>query len=349
MAFVNNKIDYDYYFYDRHNPKLWKSIDKYVKERDRLRKVVSKQYDEKQGNIQDLGSLEDEIYKNEDEGPLTPEQRLAKATENTFSNIDKPAERVDKNLQYAIDLIKEKTNEYKYPGRPGPVQLEMDTDTVGFIGTTPVYVEADNKGAFFLGEEGPKLQLNKRIIALLLVKNVDELKELSKKPNVQDRITGMDVIDTVEFLRNIKAMYVDPVEPVGLDKTSKKGYLLYLYYRFKDMKRKYDLDERIRLKDNKKKTGKEKLEEMGHGDDKGKEKEDSDRNKIRTLLGLGLKYFNDPAELVDRLEVLIGSKRAGNSSVALKNEIAEIVDHLKQLKLVTDGEYKQLYSKYVMK
>ena len=51
---------------------------------------------------------------------------------------------------------------------------------------------------------------------------------------------------------------------------------------------------------------------------------------------------SDPAELVDRLTLLTGSKDAGNTGVY--NEIVSICDELLKKKIIGKGQYKQFLS-----
>ena len=65
------------------------------------------------------------------------------------------------------------------------------------------------------------------------------------------------------------------------------------------------------------------------------------------LKGSGLKkdYItlpSDPAELVDRLTLLSGSKDAGNTGVY--NEMVSICDELLKKKIIGKGQYKQFLS-----
>jgi len=69
------------------------------------------------------------------------------------------------------------------------------------------------------------------------------------------------------------------------------------------------------------------------------------------LMGSGIrrdytiKYFKDPAELVDRLSVVMASIDAGNSSLASRNECAEILQHLLVSQVISKSEYSQLMKK----
>ena len=60
-----------------------------------------------------------------------------------------------------------------------------------------------------------------------------------------------------------------------------------------------------------------------------------------------IKYYKSPDELCRRLEVLISSRQAGNDSIALDNEIVEIIDKLLVDGVITEEGYKTIKEKYV--
>jgi len=58
-------------------------------------------------------------------------------------------------------------------------------------------------------------------------------------------------------------------------------------------------------------------------------------------------YFSSLDELVDRLSLLTASAQAGNTSVDVKNEIAEILDILLSNKCIAEKDYQKLYKKFL--
>jgi hypothetical protein len=48
--------------------------------------------------------------------------------------------------------------------------------------------------------------------------------------------------------------------------------------------------------------------------------------------GSGIRIFSDPNEMVERLDLLIASKNAGNNSIEVHNECLEILDKLLKMK-----------------
>ena len=53
---------------------------------------------------------------------------------------------------------------------------------------------------------------------------------------------------------------------------------------------------------------------------------------------------SDPKLLVQRLMVLLGSKKAGNNNI--RNEAISIMDHLLQTKAMSKDYYKKIYNEF---
>jgi uncharacterized protein YfkK (UPF0435 family) len=58
----------------------------------------------------------------------------------------------------------------------------------------------------------------------------------------------------------------------------------------------------------------------------------------------GSGIFSDPNEMVERLNLLIASKNAGNDSTDVYNECVEILDKLLNLKLIKKSDHKRIFS-----
>jgi uncharacterized protein YfkK (UPF0435 family) len=58
----------------------------------------------------------------------------------------------------------------------------------------------------------------------------------------------------------------------------------------------------------------------------------------------GSGIFSDPNEMVERLNLLIASKNAGNDSTDVYNECVEILDKLLNLKLIKKSDHKKIFS-----
>ena len=66
----------------------------------------------------------------------------------------------------------------------------------------------------------------------------------------------------------------------------------------------------------------------------------------KQLTGTGIIHFNNPQQLVNRLELLAGSIFAGNSGV--KQEFSQIAHLLHQLKVITKKQLNDLLKKYIL-
>ena len=60
-----------------------------------------------------------------------------------------------------------------------------------------------------------------------------------------------------------------------------------------------------------------------------------------------MEYYNDPTELLNKLEIIIGSLKSGNTSTALLNEGITIIDELLQKEFIDEKEHKKLYNKLI--
>jgi len=67
--------------------------------------------------------------------------------------------------------------------------------------------------------------------------------------------------------------------------------------------------------------------------------------KLQSLNQYGTGVFLNPNEMVDRLELLFGSREAGNDSVEIYNEIVDILDKLLNLKYITKLQHKKITMK----
>ena len=66
----------------------------------------------------------------------------------------------------------------------------------------------------------------------------------------------------------------------------------------------------------------------------------------KKITGTGIIHFNNPRQLVDRLELLAGSIFAGNNGV--KQEFSQIAHLLHQLKVITKKQLNDLSKKYIL-
>ena len=68
-------------------------------------------------------------------------------------------------------------------------------------------------------------------------------------------------------------------------------------------------------------------------------------NKYKKI-GAGVVYYNNPADLLDRLELLGGSILAGNNGV--KNEFSKIAHTLNKLGVLNNNQLNSLLKEYVI-
>ena len=67
--------------------------------------------------------------------------------------------------------------------------------------------------------------------------------------------------------------------------------------------------------------------------------------EYKEISGTGIIHFNNPLQLLDRLELLAGSIFAGNNGV--KQEFSQIAHLLHQLKVITKRQLNDLLKKYI--
>ena len=60
-----------------------------------------------------------------------------------------------------------------------------------------------------------------------------------------------------------------------------------------------------------------------------------------------VEYYNDPTELIDKLEIIVGSLKTGNTSTELINEGMVIIDELLQNGYINIEQHEELYNKLI--
>ena len=63
------------------------------------------------------------------------------------------------------------------------------------------------------------------------------------------------------------------------------------------------------------------------------------RSSGKSNLVGGQIIYSDPQDLMKRLTLLTGSRRAGNTSIALRNEVWQIIDKLLKKGIITKAQY----------
>ena len=82
------------------------------------------------------------------------------------------------------------------------------------------------------------------------------------------------------------------------------------------------------------------------------------RNKLKTITGKGVKgrkrkqrggnvvFFNDPKQLLKKLELIVGEVLAGNTSIQMRNMGVNILDTLLKMSTINRPQYNKLYNQY---
>ena len=82
------------------------------------------------------------------------------------------------------------------------------------------------------------------------------------------------------------------------------------------------------------------------------------KTKLETITGSGIKgrgrkqrggnvmFFNNPKQLLNKLELIIGEVIAGNTSIQMRNTGVNILDTLLRMSTINKPQYNKLYKKY---
>ena len=71
-------------------------------------------------------------------------------------------------------------------------------------------------------------------------------------------------------------------------------------------------------------------------------------SKKYSKLGSGVVYYNNPRDLLSRLELLGGSMSAGNNSSNVREEFVNIVHMLNKLNVINNKQMNDIMKKYLI-
>ena len=86
---------------------------------------------------------------------------------------------------------------------------------------------------------------------------------------------------------------------------------------------------------------------MNYNNQKLKNIKGSGLKKSRSAAGSGqVMFFNDPSEMMKKLELIIGSMAAGNNSIELRNTGVALLDILFRNSIINRSQYNKMYRNY---
>ena len=141
---------------------------------------------------------------------------------------------------------------------------------------------------------------------------------------------------TKSYLKNV-------LKNASIKRNQLKGYKATITKKFNNG----EISEAVRQENNKRIDNARRVlnEYIGYYDSKVKSMKGSGINS-RKHRGGNIMFFNNPNELLKKLEVVIGSKLAGNTSIDLRNTGVNILNTLLKLATINRSQYNKLYKKY---
>jgi len=77
------------------------------------------------------------------------------------------------------------------------------------------------------------------------------------------------------------------------------------------------------------------------------------KTKVKTMKGSGIRkkdenvmFFNDPKQLLKKLEIIIGEIMAGNTSIKTRNTGVALLDTLLRISAINKSQYNKLHKSY---
>ena len=76
------------------------------------------------------------------------------------------------------------------------------------------------------------------------------------------------------------------------------------------------------------------------------ELENKIKGRVRKKRGGNVVFFNDPKQLLKKLELIVGEVIAGNTSIKMRNMGVNILDTLLKMSTINRPQYNKLYNQY---
>lgn len=132
----------------------------------------------------------------------------------------------------------------------------------------------------------------------------------------------------LEITKDDINVYADIMLNVGVEESRHSN-------KYKEFVKEYELNERQNSE-----------EEPSPVRERTRSEQKRDEQVAKQRLGLGVIAYNDPKELDHRLDLLLGSIKAGNNSKDLRDEVRAILDRLLQINYLPQTLHEKFYKKF---
>lgn len=329
-VYYPNDPKHEYGFYDRYNPKLWTTLDENMKIRKQLKEQINSNYESSVNGIASLSDPFDEARKKEQE----EKEKQKNIVLNTGAKDIKDEDPQSEKFLYDVD-------------EPSKI-IEPDEDPVRDI-TQDIF----NNVSKFLGDLDKKRQGVAGPVTLIarLIKKVKGVKTIN---DYAYKIGDVDV--QIDGTKDTPILRIPGARPIELDD-------LTINILFNNRPSDILLLKNNRLYDETMRRLAVEFHKAGiieKHNEKKKFPTEENRSKVQLFqaylmeqkgsgvrVDAAMQYYSDPNELVNRLEILLGSRKAGNTSSQLVNEALGILDQLKFTKKITRPQYTSLYELFM--
>lgn len=292
MSFYPDYPDFEYQFYEVRNPQLYSLLRIYDSTRNEMAQRVKENYERREGGISNLGNYVDDAYKN---APKNNDVKTEPSLPSSAPQLRSPSKKTPEkeNAKKRILELEDQFKTGRKRGTTGPVTL-----------TAELVAEYDDLGEKIPGSE--------------------TLNDTVKIGDSEFRIANDGYLTSLTG----KKLKLSDANILILIENSPKDLLSYIGNQVKpeDVQTvgKYLIDAGV----------------IGESDKKvSKVTKDNSKKEILSFYGSQLKgkglradftikYYKNVDDLIPRLEILVGERQAGNNSISIRNEIAEILQKL---------------------